>query len=207
MILLRGGDAAARGAARQAHAEGAVHGRRVGVPGRRRRRVDRTAPAPTARRGPRALRAAAARELREEAGIELADRAELVEFSRWITPAQVRIRFDTHFFLARCRPGTGAARRRRGVRGPRLVHAPGCARRPRRRRHRARLPHDQAPRAARPLRAPSRRCSHTRAGARCSRSSRGSCSRARSPACCCPAIPATDASAQPAGRRPRGSPR
>jgi 8-oxo-dGTP pyrophosphatase MutT (NUDIX family) len=47
-----------------------------------------------------ALRAAAARELREEAAIELADPSELVEFSRWITPAVVRIRFDTHFFLA-----------------------------------------------------------------------------------------------------------
>src|ERR1700682_133083 len=34
-----------------------------------------------------ALRAAAARELREEAAIVLADPGELVEFSRWITPA------------------------------------------------------------------------------------------------------------------------
>jgi len=42
----------------------------------------------------------AIRELEEEAGIELADAHELVRFSRWITPAQVKIRFDTHFFVA-----------------------------------------------------------------------------------------------------------
>jgi 8-oxo-dGTP pyrophosphatase MutT (NUDIX family) len=47
-----------------------------------------------------AHRAAAVRELHEEAGIELADPAELVKFSRWITPAEVKVRFDTHFFLA-----------------------------------------------------------------------------------------------------------
>jgi len=47
-----------------------------------------------------ALRVAATRELREEAAIALADPGELVEFSRWITPAVVRTRFDTHFFLA-----------------------------------------------------------------------------------------------------------
>jgi 8-oxo-dGTP pyrophosphatase MutT (NUDIX family) len=46
-----------------------------------------------------ALRTAAARELREEAGMSLADTGDLVEFSRWITPAQVSTRFDTHFFL------------------------------------------------------------------------------------------------------------
>jgi 8-oxo-dGTP pyrophosphatase MutT (NUDIX family) len=42
----------------------------------------------------------AVRELEEEAGIELSDRHELVRFSRWITPAQVKVRFDTHFFVA-----------------------------------------------------------------------------------------------------------
>ena len=44
--------------------------------------------------------AAAVRELREEAGVELADPSDLVRFSQWITPAEVKIRFDTHFFLA-----------------------------------------------------------------------------------------------------------
>ncbi len=50
--------------------------------------------------GDGAHRLAAVRELREEATIELAGPDELVEFSRWITPAAVAIRYDTHFFLA-----------------------------------------------------------------------------------------------------------
>jgi 8-oxo-dGTP pyrophosphatase MutT (NUDIX family) len=50
--------------------------------------------------GDEAHRAAAVRELHEEAAIELGGPDALVKFSRWITPAQVQIRFDTHFFLA-----------------------------------------------------------------------------------------------------------
>jgi 8-oxo-dGTP pyrophosphatase MutT (NUDIX family) len=56
-------------------------------------------------RGDDAHRAAAIRELREEAAIVLEDPRALVKFSRWITPAEVRIRFDTHFFLAPLPPG------------------------------------------------------------------------------------------------------
>ena len=75
----------------------------------------------------------ARRELEEEAGIALPADAELVRYSRWITPAQVKVRFDTHFFVARAPEGaearvdgaecvacaldppSGRARRRRGA--------------------------------------------------------------------------------------------
>jgi 8-oxo-dGTP pyrophosphatase MutT (NUDIX family) len=49
--------------------------------------------------GEEAHRAAAVRELAEEAGIEL-DPEELVAYSRWVTPRVVPIRFDTRFYLA-----------------------------------------------------------------------------------------------------------
>jgi 8-oxo-dGTP pyrophosphatase MutT (NUDIX family) len=53
-------------------------------------------------------RAAGVREVAEEAGVELPDAGALVAFSRWITPAEVRIRFDTHFFLAPAPDGARA---------------------------------------------------------------------------------------------------
>src|ERR671917_2425015 len=45
-------------------------------------------------------RAAAVREVGEEAGVTLDDPAQLVPFSRWVTPEAVSIRFDTLFFVA-----------------------------------------------------------------------------------------------------------
>ena len=85
------------------------------------------------------------RELREEAGIALPDPGELIEFSRWITPAEVKIRFDTHFFLAPLPPGQeprvdGEECVDLGWFTPRAAldaHAAG--------EHRARVPDDRAP--------------------------------------------------------------
>jgi 8-oxo-dGTP pyrophosphatase MutT (NUDIX family) len=50
-------------------------------------------------------RIAAAREVEEEAGLRLPDPSSLVKFSRWITPPEITIRYDTHFFLALAPPG------------------------------------------------------------------------------------------------------
>jgi 8-oxo-dGTP pyrophosphatase MutT (NUDIX family) len=52
---------------------------------------------------------AGVRELHEEAGISLAgDGGELVPFSRWITPAEVKLRFDTFFYVVRAPDGAQA---------------------------------------------------------------------------------------------------
>lgn len=47
---------------------------------------------------------AAVRELEEEAGVTVPAGA-AVPFSRWITPAEVKVRFDTWFFVARAPDG------------------------------------------------------------------------------------------------------
>jgi 8-oxo-dGTP pyrophosphatase MutT (NUDIX family) len=44
-------------------------------------------------------RVAGVREVAEEAAVALPDPEALIEFSRWITPAEVKIRFDTRFYL------------------------------------------------------------------------------------------------------------
>jgi 8-oxo-dGTP pyrophosphatase MutT (NUDIX family) len=54
-------------------------------------------------------RLAGVREVAEEVGVALPGPDDLVPFSRWITPAQVRTRFDTHFFLAAAPAGAEPA--------------------------------------------------------------------------------------------------
>ena len=47
-----------------------------------------------------AHRETALRELEEEAAIAIPSADELVPFSRWITPEEVKVRYDTRFYLA-----------------------------------------------------------------------------------------------------------
>src|SRR3954469_14642377 len=54
-------------------------------------------------------RAAAVREVQEEAGLDLGDPAALVPFARWITPPEITVRFDTYFFLGVAPEGQEAA--------------------------------------------------------------------------------------------------
>ena len=59
--------------------------------------------------GDAAHRRAAVRELEEEAAVSGIAPEGLVKFSRWITPREVTVRFDTHFFLAAAPPGAQPA--------------------------------------------------------------------------------------------------
>ncbi|MBN8867725.1 MAG: NUDIX hydrolase [Solirubrobacterales bacterium] len=54
------------------------------------------------------LKVCAARELHEEAGIELHPSTEMVPLARWVTPEIVKTRFDTWFFLAEAPEGVEA---------------------------------------------------------------------------------------------------
>jgi ADP-ribose pyrophosphatase YjhB (NUDIX family) len=60
-------------------------------------------------RDEQAYRAAAVRELAEEADVRGLDPGDLVPFSRWVTPDGVAARYDTRFFLA---PAPAGARAR-----------------------------------------------------------------------------------------------
>ncbi len=92
VILLRGGETALEVLLVQRNPQARFMGGAWVFPGGA---VDREEGA-----GDAALRAAAIRELFEEAGITVDGPDQLIPFSRWITPAQVKIRFDTWFFLA-----------------------------------------------------------------------------------------------------------
>jgi 8-oxo-dGTP pyrophosphatase MutT (NUDIX family) len=66
--------------------------------------IDRAAGDATGDPDEAAHRACVRRELREEAGIELADDSGIWPWSRWITPEVVPVRFDTRFYVAEAPP-------------------------------------------------------------------------------------------------------
>ena len=195
VIVLRGGRRGPRGAARPAHAEGPLHGRRVGLPRRRGRRRTRA-------RATRAHRAAGVREL-ARGGLDRASPAPTSwsPFSRWITPREVSIRFDTHFFLAELPAGQQAAGRRRGVRRPALDDAArGRSRRARPASCRWSSRRSSTCSSSQPFELGRRAARRTRAGARCCRSSRAWSWKARSRGSSCPASPATTSRVSGRGR-------
>jgi 8-oxo-dGTP pyrophosphatase MutT (NUDIX family) len=100
VILLRGGDARLEVLLVQRNPEARFMGGAWVFPGGSVNREEGE--------GQAALRAAAIRELHEEAGIALDDLDQLVAFARWITPAAVRTRFDTWFYLAPAPAGAQA---------------------------------------------------------------------------------------------------
>ena len=92
--------------------------------------------------------ATAVRELEEEAGIALPADVELVPFSRWITPEEVKVRFDTWFFAAQAPPGTEATPDGSECVDARWLRPAAALDSPRAGRAGARVPDDQAPGAA-----------------------------------------------------------
>src|ERR1044072_7364553 len=52
-------------------------------------------------------RLAGVREVDEEGSVARPPAEALIEFSRWITPAEVKIRFDTRFYLVAAPDGAG----------------------------------------------------------------------------------------------------
>lgn len=94
LLLLRGGDAALEVLLVRRTPEARFMGGFWVFPGGAVEPADRAA---TDEDG--AHRAAAVRELAEEAAIEGVDPASLVGYSRWVTPETSGIRFDTRFYL------------------------------------------------------------------------------------------------------------
>ena len=95
-----------------------------------------------------AHRAAAIRELAEEAGIQLDLSSELVPWSRWITPEPIPTRFDTRFYLALAPAHSPPKADGQEVTDAAWMNPQDALERGRGGRDRARLPHDQAARVA-----------------------------------------------------------